>query len=805
MTQFTFTDDYDEYGQPRSQISIAVPRGRNFQVAEPGEPYLATHVITTYAHRDDAQHYLIGRAARTTSHEILNDGAPSVFQLRQNTLDGKAVTRLIGQTFNFYDGPSFQGLPLGELGDYGALVRSEALVLTDDILQEAYGNTPPYLQPFGSPTWTADYPNEFKTLLPPRAGYLCHSGSGVTQKVSMPEGIPTNYFAVTQQQRYDFHDGKGRGLVMATRDALGRETTVAFDKFAMLPTEVTDPVGLLTKAIYDYRVLQPKEVTDANGNRSAFAFTPLGFLQSTAMMGKIDETVGDTLETPGSQLDYDFHAFAKKGRPISVRTIKRVHHVNETDVPLPERNETIKTVEYSDGFGRLLQTRTQAEDVFFGDQNFGDAGLPSDQSRNGDTIGKQRAANELSRVVVSGWQTYDNKGRVVEKYEPFFSSGFDYTPPADKQFGQKATMFYDPRGQMIRTLNPDGSEQRVIHGMPVDLNDPEKFSPTPWETFTYDANDNAGRTHATVSGKYSDHWNTPASAVIDALGRTIKNVNRNGVNPATEWFITHSTYDIRGNLLTVTDALGRVAFKHVYDLTNHVLRIESIDAGLRRTVLDAMGNAIESRDSKGALMLHAYDLLNRLLRLWARDDNNGTVTLREKLEYGDDSDKNQPVDERNANRVANRLGKLYRQYDEAGRLTFEQYDFKGNVLEKARQGISDVAILKVFENAVSRGWQVPAFRVDWQASNACQLENGYRGDTAFLVRSSGFPDRSPHRRNVEPAPRALPKRFRAVRRAIDSELHSGNFPRRAAATELAAPEVRRVSRCIGLVANGLCL
>jgi hypothetical protein len=63
MTQFTFTDDYDEYGQPRSQISIAVPRGRNFQVAEPGEPYLATHVVTTYANRDDDQHYFIGRVA----------------------------------------------------------------------------------------------------------------------------------------------------------------------------------------------------------------------------------------------------------------------------------------------------------------------------------------------------------------------------------------------------------------------------------------------------------------------------------------------------------------------------------------------------------------------------------------------------------------------------------------------------------------------------------------------------------------------------------------------------------------------
>ena len=33
MTQFAFTDDYDAYGQPRSQISIAVPRGRDYRVS----------------------------------------------------------------------------------------------------------------------------------------------------------------------------------------------------------------------------------------------------------------------------------------------------------------------------------------------------------------------------------------------------------------------------------------------------------------------------------------------------------------------------------------------------------------------------------------------------------------------------------------------------------------------------------------------------------------------------------------------------------------------------------------------------
>ncbi|MCK6695863.1 MAG: hypothetical protein L6Q97_27645, partial [Thermoanaerobaculia bacterium] len=87
----------------------------------------------------------------------------------------------------------------------------------------------------------------------------------------------------------------------------------------------------------------------------------------------------------------------------------------------------------------------------------------------------------------------------------------------------------------------------------------------------------------------------------------------------------------------------------------------------------------------------------------------------------------------NTNRAANRLGKLYHHYDEAGLLTFENHDFKGNILEKVRQVISDAAILKVFEQGASRNWQVQAFRVDWQLANANALLDltEYRTSTTY--------------------------------------------------------------------------
>jgi hypothetical protein len=388
-------------------------------------------------------------------------------------------------------------------------------------------------------------------------------------------------------------------------------------------------------------------------------------------------------------------------------------------------------VEYSDGCGRLLQTRTQAEDLVFADSSlpeagrdlaFGNAVLPPTQPNPGSDAVGYPVADQVAkpRVVVSGWQVYDNKGRVVEKYEPFFDEGWDYVPAIATQYGQKTTMFYGPRGQVIRTVNPDGSEQRVIYGVPTDLSDsdPQKITPTPWEAYAYDANDNAGRTPTAdpKSNDYEHHWNTPASILIDALGRTVMAKERNRVKPINptdpfppiEEYLTSSSYHIRGNLLEVTDALGRVAFRHVYDLANRPLRIESIDAGTRRIVLDAAGNEVELRDNKGALMLHAYDTLNRPTYIWARDDDtNGTVTLRERLIYGDNPKLGLTLSQIAA---ANLRGKLHQHYDEAGKLTYRRYDFKGNALEKVHQVINDGGILAKF-NPPPANWQVAAFRV----------------------------------------------------------------------------------------------
>ena len=223
-----------------------------------------------------------------------------------------------------------------------------------------------------------------------------------------------------------------------------------------------------------------------------------------------------------------------------VRSIRRLHHDADADVAQDERDRTVESIEYSDGLGRLLQTRAQAEDTMFGDAAFGGSLLPLASGATEPIVGRTREATEPVNIAVSGATTYDNKGRPVEQFEPFFDRGWDYKPAAPAQHGQKSVLFYDGRGRVVRTLNPDGSQQLAVFGIPADLSDPSTFVPTPWEIYTYDAHDNAGRTHAEASSAFSHHWNTPTSIVVDALGRTISATGRNGPDPATDWLTTRS-------------------------------------------------------------------------------------------------------------------------------------------------------------------------------------------------------------------------------------------------------------------------
>ena len=86
------------------------------------------------------------------------------------------------------------------------------------------------------------------------------------------------------------------------------------------------------------------------------SYTPLGLLATRSVRGKTS-TEGDQSRASTLFL-YELQAFDDLGQPLSVRTIRSVHHDTELDVPEPQRDERIVSVEYSDGFGLARASNT---------------------------------------------------------------------------------------------------------------------------------------------------------------------------------------------------------------------------------------------------------------------------------------------------------------------------------------------------------------------------------------------------------------------------------------------------------------
>src|SRR6185437_4746317 len=107
------------------------------------------------------------RIASEAQYDIQNDGTTTLLALHEQIIDGRITGEVFSHTLSFYDGEAFAGLPAGEIGHYGVLVRTEELVLTEKLLREAYQSgqgpaIPPYLVHEGPPPWTSEYPAAFR-------------------------------------------------------------------------------------------------------------------------------------------------------------------------------------------------------------------------------------------------------------------------------------------------------------------------------------------------------------------------------------------------------------------------------------------------------------------------------------------------------------------------------------------------------------------------------------------------------------------------------------------------------------------
>jgi RHS repeat-associated protein len=527
-------------------------------------------------------------------------------------------------------------------------------------------------------------------------------------------------------------------------DPFGNTSSVEYDKpNNLFPVKVTDALpGALanvTAAAFDYRALQARLVTDPNGGNSEARFDALGLVAGTALyqgtqgdsfgsftadltQAQIDAfyaaddphtLAGALLGTGTTRIVYDLNLFeisraaspldSSKWLPVFVATLARETHVS--DLPTGHDTKIQITFRYSDGFAREIQRKIQAEP--------------------GPVVDKGPIVDP--RWVGTGWTIFNNKGKPVRQYEPFFSQlprghQFEF----GVQFGVSPILCNDPVNRVVAKLHPNQTYEKVVfdpwHQASWDVNDtvlqadPSQdpdvgsffqllpagdYSPT-W--YTQRIGGGLGTQEKTAAAKAAACANTPSLAYFDTLGRTFLTVRDNGGGVT---FPSRVELDIQGNPRAARDAIvqagdsqGRVVMRYDYDLLKKQIHQASMEAGERWMLSDVSAKSIRGWDSRGHDFRTEYDPLRRPTNQFVLGTDNvnsdprttASEVLIGRIAYGE----GQPA-------TLNARTRIFQQFDAAGLVTSEGtnpvtlqgegFDFKGNLLRSSRGFFADYRAL----------------------------------------------------------------------------------------------------------------
>ncbi|MDE1674624.1 SpvB/TcaC N-terminal domain-containing protein [Nocardia gipuzkoensis] len=770
------TLDVDEYGNVLKTAAIGYGRRQSDEDLSPTDRATQAKILITYTEnaftkdRDSGDHAIDrdndyrtplpsesriyeltgltmpAGSDRFTFEEVLEAGtAAGALDYEQDPIAGRLEKRMIEHMRTYYLRNDLAGpLPLGELQSLALPFESYKLAFTPRLVADVYGgmvndamlgDEGRYVHTEGDANWWIPSGRIFYS--PNTADTSAEELAHARQHFFLPhryrDPFHTNAVSTERFVAYDTYDL----LVQETCDAVGNRVTVG--------ERSIDPSQPPVRLRQDYRVLQPAMVMDPNRNRSEVAYDAIGMVVGTAVMGKPAPAlvIGDSLDRFTSDLTqteidqfianprgptaatflhnattrivYDLTAYWRepdpaKKPPSIAATLARETHARE---PVPAGGVRIQaSLSYSDGFGREIQKKIQAE-----------PGPVPQRDSNGKIIigaGEQphMTSNDVSpRWVGSGWTVFNNKGKPVRQYEPFFTDTHRFE--FEVRIGVSAVLFWDPLERVVAILHPDHTWEKVVFDPwrqeNWDVNDTvlatdpqadtdagEFFSRLPagdylptWHALRTDA-----AYAAALAARYPDptdranekaaaekarvHAATPTVGHADSLGRTFLTIAHNKFKysdaptpapPVEEFHRTRIVLDIEGNQREVIDAKDRVVIRYDYDLLSNRIRQASMEAGEGWMLNDVAGKPLSAWDSRDHRFRTTYDPLRRPTDSFLRDGAGAEVVIGRST-YGE----TRPNPE-----ASNLRGKVVELRDQAGVVTSDLYDFKGNLLRSKRR------------------------------------------------------------------------------------------------------------------------
>lgn len=334
------------------------------------------------------------------------------------------------------------------------------------------------------------------------------------------------------------------GLPVSETDPLGHVTTYMYDSMNLYTVSVTNAAQQVTSYEYDYRFGQVVKTIDPNGAISKISLDALG--------RSVKEEYSDPAQTLPTSLftkkivSYDL--YSQNGGVVGWKTVE-TNFLDETTTTLPRTN---KSITYTDGFGRTVQTRTQAEAVI---------GATSERYTAVDTI-------------------YNNIGQVAKTSLPYFSDN-DVRTIANADQRLFVSLSYDSVYRVVSTTNVIGNSTNNYDDWKVTTTDANgKIKSLYKDAFDKLVRVDEHNGNNTYTTKYTydgmgnlvkivDALNNVRNFTYDGLGRRTKAEDLHASGDST-FGIWNYQYNLVGNLESRSDANGTKVL-YSYDVLNRVV------------------------------------------------------------------------------------------------------------------------------------------------------------------------------------------------------------------------------------------
>lgn len=632
---------FDEHGEPAVEAAIGYSR-RAAVREDPAQGQLIANLVEhTLAYRETAEHLAHAVPVATREFAIAQLADPPPGELFTPAGLGVTLAPALAAPFDHHEAVDGAGpaavlttwertrywndkrtaaAPAGEVGVPLLMHHEEAACFTPEFAAGALAGAEPNAAAMQS------------------AGHyaLADGYWWKSEPVQVPAG-PDGFFLPARIERAD-----GAAMVIErdrrynlgpvrARDASGAEMTAEHDHIAAAVSRVTDANGTVSEVAFDPLGVAVVQASHGRVLDDAGAPTPYGCDPLAAFTPHEAPTPAQLAAQPGAILQgadsvvvYDLDAFLARGEPVAVASAIRTALLHGAGADDPASSSEVE-VAYIDGLGRPLQVKTLVE-----------SGPAISRAADGSVLigadGEPLLAPADPRWHCDGHVSHDAKQQPIERYDPFFTPRFAYEgDEALRRLGLPTLTVYDAVGRPLEVRLADGTVTANAYGA--------------WTTTQWDANDRVNDSSWRLERealpaddpekqallKAQAHADTPIVEAHDPLGRTVAEIAQLPGGGSTR---VRTELGPDGERRRVIDQRGIVSHAYRTDLEGRVLEYASADAGVNRTLPDALDRPWRRWDANANAHEKTHDLLDRPLEHRLRAAGSATTKVLSRFAYG---------------------------------------------------------------------------------------------------------------------------------------------------------------------------